>query len=173
MKCAFLLLLCLTMVSYSQITISPITINAGAEVLAKLENEHLKVSFVKATRGGQVSVRPEIQTRTASGWAMAAVDASAESYQILSAPAGVTMEVGVNSVSPRWFDKSAPDKTATRVIWDAGTNHEAIIAAADQLDGSHLKLRFHPTPVGEMEEPQPPGCRPSAADVRRDVRVRG
>lgn len=146
-----LLQLLLALNSHAAVTISPVVDRPGAETLGKLENEHLKISFVAATRGGKASTRPLIQVRTPSGRVDVPVDASAESYQVVSAPETVKMEIPIRGFYPRWPDAAKGKSQGPRIIWDAGKNHEAIVSSVEQVNPQQLKLRFHPLPVGSLE----------------------
>ena len=125
MKIYLLSTLLLTMPAWSAVPISPVTDQPGAKKLATIENENLKLSFVAATRGGQASARPLVQVHTAAGWVDAPVDAAAESYQVLSAPETVAMEIPIRGFYPRWPDAAKGKSQGPRIIWDAGKNYEA------------------------------------------------
>ena len=151
MKCLVFLALFLALNGWSAVTISPVTNSAGTKELASIANEHLQLSFLPAIRGGQVSARPVVKVRTETGWAAVPLDASADSYQVLSASPGVNLETTISGFYPRWTDSSRTNGGFSQVIWNAGTNHEAIIASVTQLDAHQLRLRFHPLSVGSLE----------------------
>ena len=143
--------LCFALNCWSAVTVSPVADGADTNDLASIENEYLKLSFVAATRGGQPSARPVVKIRADSGWAETPLDPSAESYQVLSAPPGVNLETTISGFYPRWTDSSKTKVGFSQVIWNTGTNHEAIIASVTKMDAHRLRLRFYPLAVGKLE----------------------
>ncbi|MBM3851950.1 MAG: hypothetical protein FJ399_02205, partial [Verrucomicrobia bacterium] len=144
-------LLLLALNGHAAVTLSPVADRPAAKVLAGIENEHLKISFVAATRGGQASARPVVQVRTATGWVVAPLDPSAESYQVLSAADGVTLEITTRGFHPRWTVPAKAKSSVSQVIWNTGKSHEAIVAGVTRLDARRLRVRFHPLPIGTLE----------------------
>ncbi len=121
---------------------------------AILKNEFVKIIFTSYTLNDQQSIKPVIEVKTPLGWVNTQVDASAESYQILSAD--TSLEMGLYSVMhPKW--KAVPEATEkdnggnTQVIWDAGKIHEAVIKSARQDGHSRVILEFYPMAVGELK----------------------
>lgn len=151
MKSFVCLTLCLVLDASSAVTISPVTDEVGTKELASIENEYVKLSFLPAARGGRASARPVVKIQTESGWTEAPLDASAESYQVLSASSGMNMAITTSGFHPQWTDKSKANGGISQVIWNAGTNHEAIIASVNQVDARQIKLRFYPLAVGSLE----------------------
>lgn len=145
------ILLVSAMMARAGVSISPAEEIAGASVLAKLRNEHVEVSFVETKRGELASARPVVRVRQGDAWIDAPLDASAESYQVLSAPETVKMILPINHFYARWPDSAKGKSVGPKIIWDAGTNHEAIVSSVEQVNPQQLKLRFHPLPIGSLE----------------------
>ena len=70
----------------NSVSMSPVMDGDPDTALATLANEHVRVSFIRATRKGKASARPVVEVKVPGGWLKAPIDASAESYQILTAP---------------------------------------------------------------------------------------
>ncbi len=151
MRIPFLMILVIALKSQAAVPISPVEDVEGGGVAAKLENEHLKVSFVEAVRGGRATVRPLLELPMGGRWVEAPLEASAESYQILSAPEGVRMEIPQRGFFPRWPDRTKDDSRGPRIIWDAGESFEAVLESVTQVDEQRLLLRFYPLPIGTLE----------------------
>lgn len=90
----------LSLNAWSAVPISPLEDQPGGKKLATIENENIRLSFVPATRGGKASARPMIEVKTPTGWLDAPVDASAETYQVVSAPETVTMNIPIRGFHP-------------------------------------------------------------------------
>ena len=147
----------------SAVPISPVNEAAGGTLLATLENEYLRVSFVAATRGGRPSARPLVEIKTATGWVTAPLDPSVESYQVLSAASDSKMGL---SFYPRWKPNSPGTITVEcggvrvetrnpavddRVIWNAGQGHECIIRKVTQFGPDRVQMDFYPTAAGTVQ----------------------
>lgn len=119
-------------------------------MLAKLENEHVQVSFVEAKRGGKASARPVVRVRQGDDWIEAPLDASAESYQVVTAPENVSFGIPERGYYAQWTQEGRAQPIA-RVAWQAGETREAVVESVEQIDDRSVKLRFHPLPDGELE----------------------
>ena len=151
MKHYLLFTFCLSWNVWSAVPISPLEDQSDLKKIATIENEAIKLSFVPATRGGMTSARPVMQVKTPGGWIDAPVDASAESYQVVSAPQTVSMAIPIRGFYPRWPDSAKGKAQGPMVIWDAGQSHESIISSVEQVNPRQLKLQFHPLPIGSLE----------------------
>ncbi|HIL69777.1 MAG TPA: hypothetical protein EYG38_08005, partial [Verrucomicrobia bacterium] len=145
-----LLAMLVTLNCHAAVSISEVEESNEADVLARLENEHLKVSFIGAKRDGRISVRPVIDVRKDGQWLHTPLDESAESYQIVSAPESVTYDLPHKVFHPRWSDSENDKPKKVQVIWEAGENREAIVASATQLDAHRARLNFHPLAEGTL-----------------------
>lgn len=130
----------------SPVQISPLTDSANRQVLARIENENLKVEFVAATRMGMTTARPVVSLKTATGWKAVPLDASAESYQVLTPNEEVRFEIG--GFHPRWTRNNSKGVTT---IWKAAEGREAIVREVTQLAPNRLKLSFYSMPGGSLE----------------------
>lgn len=119
-------------------------------VLATLENEHVMVAFLEASRDGQPSARPAVRVRRDGEWIEAPLDAPAESYRVVSATDDVRFGIPERGYYAQWTREGQPQPIA-RVAWQAGENREAVIRSVEPIDERSLKLRFHPLPEGELE----------------------
>lgn len=151
MKPHLFLAFCLSLNVWAGVPVSLLADHPGAKKLAAIENESIRLSFVSATRDGKSSARPLIQVRTAAGWMDAPVDAAAETYQVVSAPETVKMEIPIRGFNQRWPDAAKAKSQGPRIIWDAGKSYEAIVSSVEQVNPQQLKLRFHPLPIGSLE----------------------
>ena len=129
--------------------ISPVSDREDKAALGKIENEHVRVMFLPATRAGKVTARPVVSVKTCSGWTVAPLDPSAESYQILSSGSGVQMKIA--GFHPLWTNSATAKPVTAKVIWNAGEGCEAIIHTVTQLDQRRLKLSFYPIATGNLE----------------------
>jgi hypothetical protein len=122
------------------------------KVSARLENESVRISFVKCKRNNKKSVTPLIEVKTNSGWYHVASDASAESYQVLSADTSLQMEL-YRLMHPKWkATKEANQKNGiTPLIWNAGKNREAIVRKAKQDGANRVVLEFYPLETGILK----------------------
>jgi hypothetical protein len=137
-------------VTRAEVPMSPVVEVAAAGVLAKLENEHVQVFYVEAKRGGRASARPVVRVRRNDEWVEAPLDASAESYQVVTAPGNVTFGMPNRGYYALWTQEGRKGPLA-RVAWQAGKTAEAVVKSVRQLDARSLKLEFHPLPTGELE----------------------
>ena len=135
----------------AEVRITPVSASPSAKVLATIGNEQVRVSFRETTRAGLASARPEVQVRSAEGWTPVEVDPSAESYQVVSSPGTVQMQIPIRGFYPRWPDAAKKGSQGPRVIWDAGRGFEGIVSSVEQVGPQQLKLRFHPLPMGSLE----------------------
>lgn len=147
MKYLLLLLLSVNLISQAGVPVFAVATDREMDAIGRLENQFLRVSFLRATGAGQSSAQPAIEVRTASGWVAVPLDPSAESYQVLVTPSDVTLEI--DGFYPRWR-KEGEERRST-VIWDAGSGHEAVIKSVTQVDSDQIRLEFHPLPIGSLE----------------------
>ncbi len=135
------------------VSVSPI-IKQSSKEQAKLENEWVRITFVSSERDNKKSVAPVFEIKTASGWYKAPYNASAESYQILSAD--TSLEMGLYHVMhPKWRASERvqeKDKDGnTPLIWNAGKNHAALIKMAKQDGKNRVILDFYPLENGTLK----------------------
>lgn len=161
--------------AYAAVNQSEVSDSPGKEVLATLENDQLKIRFIKAQRGGLTSARPIVEVRTDRGWMEAPVDASAESYQVVSSPETVRMEIPLHGFHPRWPDSAKKKSQGPKVIWDAGTSFEAVVSSVEQVNPQQVKLRFHPLPAGSLEASWSllPGAKTVKVSLSFDPKIEG
>ncbi len=146
-----LLAMWVTVNCHAAVSISQVEESNPANILAHMENEHLKISFIGAKRDGKITARPVMDVRKEDQWVHAPLDESAESYQIVSAPESVTYKLPHRVFHPRWTDTENDTLRNAQVIWEAGENREAIVASATQLDAQRVRLNFHPLAEGTLE----------------------
>jgi hypothetical protein len=134
-------------------TVSPVS-KQSSKVMAKLENENVRISFVSCRRNNKKSVAPVFEVKTASGWLQTPVDASAESYQILTADP--SLEMGLyRLMHPKWkavegvHEKDSEGNT--QVIWNAGKSYERIIKKVKQQGENSVILEFYPQETGALK----------------------
>ena len=127
----FLVAILVTVAGNAQnpVSVSPVS-QQSSKVLAKMENEYVKISFVSCKRNNKKSIAPVFELKTASGWLQTPVDASAESYQILTTDP--SLEMGLyRLMHPKWKAvEGVQEKDSegnTQVIWNAGKSYERII----------------------------------------------
>ena len=124
----------------------------SSKVIAKLENDLVRISFVACVRDNKKSIAPVFEVKTTSGWYKTPVNASAESYQILTAD--TSLEMGLyRLMHPKWkATKESQQKDGiTPLIWNAGKNYEAIIKKAKQKDINRVELEFYPQETGILK----------------------
>ena len=138
-------------IARADVPISPVAEVAGAKELAQLENEHVQVSFVEAKRGGKASARPVVRVRRGQEWVEAPLDASAESYQVVTAPGNVTFGMPEPRGYYALWSQEGRKGPLARVAWNAGKTEEAIVKSVSQLDAGRLKLKFYPLSTGSLE----------------------
>jgi hypothetical protein len=139
--------------AHNPINISPVS-KQSSKVIAKLENEMVRISFFSCKRNNQKSVTPVFEVKTSHGWYKAPADPSSESYQILTAD--TSLEMGLyRLMHPKWkAAKGSQEKDKdgnTQVIWNAGKNHEAIIKKATQEGKDRVVLEFYPLETGTLK----------------------
>ncbi len=127
--------------------------NSTKEV-AHLENDNVKISFIKTKNEGKKSILPVYQIKTVSGWYEVPLKASSESYRILMAD--TSLEMGLHHwVHPKWKEaKSVKEKSEngfTKVVWKAGENYDAVIKKARQDGENRIILEFYPLEIGELK----------------------
>lgn len=144
------------------VTISSTKTSSKRKVLAQLQSNYLRVSFIKAQRSGKPSAIPVVEVMTEKGWITSPSNSSAESYQVLSAGDAPAMQI--NGFHPKWKIKNndvdvslngtkvttRQSSNANKIIWNAGENHEGIIKSVKQLSSTKLKLEFYPTASGKL-----------------------
>ena len=140
--------------SYAQnpVSISQIS-KQSSKILARVENEHLRISFVSCIRNKKSSIAPVFEVKTSSGWYKTLIDPSAESYQILTAD--TSLEMGLyNIMHPKWkATQEAQEKDRdgnTKVIWNAGKGYEGIIKNVKQDSKNKVVLEFYPLKTGTL-----------------------
>ena len=136
---------------FAAVPISPVTDAANQTALGKIENENVRVTFIPATRAGKATARPVVWVKSSSGWIMAPLEPSAESYQVLSVNSDVRMKIA--GFYPRWTNihpGASGHSYTDKVIWNVGEGIEAIIRTVTQLDNKRLKLSFYPTAAGTL-----------------------
>ncbi len=143
--------LCSAATAREQLSVSPVS-KQSDKLLAELRNERMKISFVACERQGKSSVTPVFQVRTKDGWHRVAADASAESYQVLQADPDLKMDL-YHVMHPKWKAVKALKLKGgiTKVVWNAGENHEAIVKSAKQDGPNRVVLSFHPQKVGVLQ----------------------
>ena len=65
----------LTVNAQNPAAISPVS-KQSSKVLAKLENEHVRISFISCKRSNKKSAVPVFEVKTASGWLQTPIDAT-------------------------------------------------------------------------------------------------
>lgn len=145
------------------VKISPVKEKIAATLLAKVENEFIRVSFASAIRAGKRSARPQIEINTPKGWIKAPINPSAESYQVLAGGNAPAMQI--NGFNPKWTReipvntiqeaglvvKKNPSSKANQVIWNAGEGYEGIIRSVKQLTPNSIQLDFYATASGSLQ----------------------
>ena len=123
----------------------------SSKFVATLENEMVRISFVPCKRNKKKSLTPVFELRTASGWYKAPVDASSESYQIISADTSQQMDL-YKLMHPKWkaTEESNQENDITPIIWNAGKNYEAIVKNAKKDGNNKLILEFYPIETGSV-----------------------
>jgi len=140
----FMTVLCSAATAREQLSVSPVSKQLD-KPLAELRNERVKISFVTCERQGKSSVTPVFQVRTKDGWHRVAADASAESYQVLQADPDLKMDL-YHVMHPKWKAVKALKLKGgiTKVVWNAGENHEAIVKSAKQDGPNRVVSQFSP-----------------------------
>lgn len=140
-----------TACAQSPISITPVS-KQSSKIVAKLENEMVRISFVSCKRNKKKSLTPVFEIKTNSGWYKAPLDASSESYQIISADTSQKMEL-YRIMHPKWkaTEESNLKDGITPLIWNAGKNHEAIVKDVRQDGENKLVLEFYPIETGTLK----------------------
>ncbi len=127
--------------------------------LAALENEHLRIEFLPATRDGQMTVAPRVAFQRDGAWVDAGADAGAETYAVVSSGKA---ELKFSGFYPSWSGgavrpfkvQAGGTELATRAgsgmaVWDAGEALRFVPQSA-RREGAVVRLDFYPQPAGKF-----------------------
>jgi hypothetical protein len=139
----------------------PVT-DIGAEPAARLENEFVRLEYLRAMRGGRETVRLRMMIKTATGWTNLSADPSAEIYAAVAA--GTDVQFGYLNLYPAWKSDRQPRDLVTveaggarietagalpQVIWNAGQLVRFLPRAA-RTNGDRVRLEFYPSNTGTL-----------------------
>ena len=133
---------------------SAFDVTQNSEILAKLENDDLKITFQKHQVNDKVSVSTSFELSTSDGWFKVPSNSSAEAYAVILADTTTTLDF-FRSSYPKWkASKTKKDKSEndlTKVIWEAGENHIFTVKTVTQVSEQQIALEFYPSEIGILK----------------------
>ncbi|MEO9477247.1 MAG: hypothetical protein ABJG41_17000 [Cyclobacteriaceae bacterium] len=122
------------------------------KVLAKLENEQLRLTFFKSKMEAS-SVYITYEAKTARGWTTIETNPAAEKYQIIVADTTLKMDL-YRLMHPKWKKYKGGDvpygSDITKVVWEAGERITGQVKSVKQLGKNKVSLRFHELGIGNL-----------------------
>ena len=126
---------------------------------ALLENEHVRISFVTASREDQRVIVPQIELRVGEGWRKIPTQPEAERYTVVRS--GVERELKYPGFFPLWSEPGSvqvelngvrveTSQRQLRAMWEAGELSGRLPISAIQ-EANRVRLCFPPDRNGRLE----------------------
>lgn len=141
----------------------PPMIHVEERSVAKLENEHLRITFSPGSTSQGPAIGMKVAVKENGKWRWMEEKADVASYRILCRALNSSPSISRGRVYPTWDTSESPtvevsaggSSTQTRlgpgtVPWLAGHCHPLHPIAAEQVDAQSVHLTFAPTPAGRL-----------------------